>query len=209
MSSDGSKGVKLANKKSAKQLNNVLKVVGQPPDAYICKFILAADLTEDARLQIWSVTDENMRELCVGSSMGWDPPDKKEELFHSLSRYILLSPTDNQDQIVGFCSFRFEFEDGEDLLYCYELQISRSHQRRGLGQYLMNLLEGLGKQSHMDKIMLTVLDKNKAALDFYQAAGFQLDPCSPTYHEDSNELDGDGDENDENVDYQILSKSPA
>ncbi len=36
---------------------------------------------------------------------------------------------------------RFEYEDGEAVLYCYELQVARAAQQRGLGRAMMDLLE--------------------------------------------------------------------
>lgn len=36
---------------------------------------------------------------------------------------------------------RFEYEDGEAVLYCYELQVARAAQQRGLGRAMMELLE--------------------------------------------------------------------
>ncbi|KAE9411044.1 acyl-CoA N-acyltransferase [Gymnopus androsaceus JB14] len=201
MSSDGSKAVKLANEKTAKQLSVALKNVDQL-DAYGCRFSLTGELSESNRGQIWTIIEENMKELYITSSMGWNPPEKKEELFNPLARFILITSQDHPDQIAGYSAFRFEHEEEEDLVYCYEIQISRSHQRKGIGKFLVKLLEAVGQKFRMEKIMLTALDKNAGANDFYNAMGFQLDPSSPTYHED-----GDEDyEEDENVDYQILSK---
>ena len=50
------------------------------------------------------------------SSFGWDPEAKRKELFHSLSRFILVYEADT-DTLLAFTMFRFEFEEGEDLVY--------------------------------------------------------------------------------------------
>ncbi len=62
----------------------------------------------------------------VGSSMGWDPPSKKEELFHLDSRFILLRQVQDgagtlcgQPPIVAYAMFRFVIEDDECVLYWY------------------------------------------------------------------------------------------
>ncbi|KAF9069107.1 acyl-CoA N-acyltransferase [Rhodocollybia butyracea] len=201
MSSDGSKVVRLANKKSAKQLSIALKDV-QLPDDCTCTFYLATEIPEGSRAEIWKICEENMREMYTSSSMGWNPAEKQAELFNPLARFILLTPADKPTVIAGYTVFRFEYEEEEDLLYCYELQISNGYRRKGLGKSLVNLLESVGSRMSMEKIMLTALDVNLPALDFYTAAGFKLDPCSPTYHEEG---DAD-DEVDNNCDYQILSK---
>lgn len=60
--------------------------------------------------------------------MGWDAEEKQRELFHLDSRFIILSalPTKSdpggqeaQDagHIIGFSMFRFDYEEGEKLLY--------------------------------------------------------------------------------------------
>lgn len=65
------------------------------------------------------------------SSMGWHPSDKQIELFHSEARFIILSCTAEEsdgdgalpdgaeiaETIVGFSMFRFDYEEGEMLLY--------------------------------------------------------------------------------------------
>lgn len=62
--------------------------------------------------------------------MGWDVEEKWKELFHPDSRFILLSvaatesdtsePGERGTQhIVGFSMFRFDYEEGEKLLYWY------------------------------------------------------------------------------------------
>jgi len=202
MSSDGSKAVKLANKKTAKQLTVALENVN-PPDGYTCKVLPADELPKNKKEQIWSIIEDNMRDLYVDSSMGWNPPEKLKELFDPLARFIVVSPVDNPDKVEAYCTFRFEYEEEEDLVYCYELQINRLHQRKGIGRFLVNSLEAIGRNFRMGKIMLTVFDKNVAAIDFYSAMHFNLDPCSPSYHED-----GKGEyEEDDSVDYQILSKT--
>ncbi|KAJ3762846.1 acyl-CoA N-acyltransferase [Lentinula raphanica] len=201
--SEGSETVKRANKrsqKSAKQLGVALKSAVGFPDA-IC---LANELEEDVRAQLWQLLECNMRDLYVNSSMGWNPLEKQHEFFHPLARFVLVSPVNNPDEIVGFSTFRFEHEAEEDILYCYELQISPLHQRTGLGRFLMNALRVIGRRMKMEKIMLTVLDKNIAANRFYSRIGFQLDECSPTYKDPEDESDDSTEVVD--VDYQILSK---
>ncbi|KAJ3873880.1 acyl-CoA N-acyltransferase [Lentinula edodes] len=198
--SEGSEIVIRANKKSAKQLRVALKYVDGLPTAYTCTFRLANELSESMRAKIWELINGNMSELCANSSLGWNALDKQQELFDPLARYIILNPVGQSDQIAGYSVLRFEHEAEEDILYCYELQISPLHQRKGLGKFLMKLLQVIGRRTKMEKIMLTVLDNNSAANDFYATIGFQLDECSPSFEDPENEGDT------EKVDYQILSK---
>ncbi|KAJ6519899.1 hypothetical protein C8R45DRAFT_40010 [Mycena sanguinolenta] len=99
-----------------------------------------------------------MRAMYKGSSFGWNPSEKQKELFNSLSRFILVYPN-GSDSLVAFTAFRFEFEDEDEdsnILYCYDIQVSKTSQRHGLGRTLMNHLVKIGADFRMDKIMLTV-----------------------------------------------------
>jgi hypothetical protein len=60
--------------------------------------------------------------------MGWDPPSKKQELFHRDSRFVLLRRSQAQDglerlheelPILAYSMFRFDMEDDECVLYWY------------------------------------------------------------------------------------------
>ncbi|KAF9044781.1 acyl-CoA N-acyltransferase [Hymenopellis radicata] len=126
----------------------------------------------------------------VGSSMGWDEQEKRDELFSIHSRYILVR---NNGSLVGYTSFRFEHEDDWDILYCYEVQVLGSYQRQGLGRALMHHLISIGKKCQMEKINLTVFKVNVAAGALYRNLGFSLDESSP------DEEDG--------ADYEILCYS--
>jgi hypothetical protein len=63
------------------------------------------------------------------SSMGWDPPSKKQELFHRDSRFVLLRRSQAKDSlehlheelvpILAYSMFRFDMEDDECVLYWY------------------------------------------------------------------------------------------
>jgi N-alpha-acetyltransferase 40 len=72
------------------------------------------------------------------SSMGWDPPSKKQELFHRDSRFVLLRRSQAQAQdglehlheelpILAYSMFRFDMEDDECVLYWYSRLSMSSH----------------------------------------------------------------------------------
>ncbi|KAJ7103461.1 acyl-CoA N-acyltransferase, partial [Mycena belliarum] len=189
--STGSKEVKAANKASASQILKCIPTDSESP-GHSFEVILAEKLDGAARSSIWSLFETNMRPMYTASSFGWDPPHKKGELFDHLSRFILVYPKDESRSLVAFTAFRFEFEEGQNILYCYDLQVSKKSQRHGLGRQLMNHLARIGAAFRLDKIMLTVFKANPRALMFYADFGFEVDPDSP------------GDEDEE--DYKILSK---
>jgi GNAT superfamily N-acetyltransferase len=117
--------------------------------------------------------------------MGWDPPSKKQELFHPDSRFVLLRRLQAKDglehlheelvPILAYSMFRFDMEVdecvlywygrlsmtshsswGTHLLYSYELQVSQSAQRGGMGKTLMGCLYDIARRWNIRKVMLTV-----------------------------------------------------
>lgn len=93
------------------------------------------------------------------SSFGWDPPQKRKELFDAQGRFVLACQAGTSD-VVAYATFRFETEENiegveERVLYCYELQVSQRLRRSGLGSALMSDLECIAKRWGMRKVMLT------------------------------------------------------
>ncbi|KAI4234779.1 MAG: hypothetical protein L6R40_006658 [Gallowayella cf. fulva] len=113
----------------------------------------------------------------AASSVGWSPAKKRKEMKLPDLRYLLL--TDAAARIQGFLSFMLTYEDGHQVIYCYELHLSPHVQRRGLGKHLMGLMEGVGKRAEVEKSMLTVFVANQVALKFYEKLGYSKDQYSP------------------------------
>ncbi|KAF8735475.1 hypothetical protein AX14_001974 [Amanita brunnescens Koide BX004] len=105
----------------------------------------------------------------AASSFGWNPMDKRKEMFHAKSRVLTVF---KEMDLVAYCMFRFEVEESSGVLYwyqsrlvdvnvlitrSYELQVSSTARRRGLGKMLMQQLWKIGSSWKMEKIMLTVL----------------------------------------------------
>lgn len=72
------------------------------------------------------------------------------------------------------------------------MQVVKEYQRKGLGKFIMTILEKMAKQYEMEKLVLTVLTNNAAAITFFKSLGFAVDDTSP--------------EISENGGYQIMSK---
>jgi hypothetical protein len=53
------------------------------------------------------------------SSFGWKPAKRKKEIFNGLSRFLLVNDPQNKVRVLAFCMFRFEHEEGEDVVYWY------------------------------------------------------------------------------------------
>jgi ribosomal protein S18 acetylase RimI-like enzyme len=71
------------------------------------------------------------------------------------------------------------YEDGKQVLYCYEIHIHPSLQGQGIGRHLMALFEETGRRIGLEKGMLTVFKANSAATRFYERLGYGIDEFSP------------------------------
>lgn len=80
---------------------------------------------------------------------------------------------------VAFVHIRFEEEHGQPICYLYEIQISSSHQGKGLGKYLMQLVELITRKGGLTRIMLTVFHENTSAIILYNKLGYVRDNDSP------------------------------
>ncbi|KAH8554935.1 hypothetical protein BGW37DRAFT_511969 [Umbelopsis sp. PMI_123] len=122
------------------------------------------------------------------------------------SRYLVARSREDPSRLFGYLLFQMVQEETMDddtlvdAAYCYELQIDESARGRGLGEYLINLLEDIGKHWKMEKVMLTVFKVNTGALRFYiKKLGFELDEISPGKCLSARQA--------RKFDYEILSKS--
>ncbi|GAA5848433.1 hypothetical protein JCM5353_000241 [Sporobolomyces roseus] len=168
-------------------------------------------LPVEVREWIWELFETNMKTFYEQSSDGWDPAEKRKELFHSESRFVVLRSSSldtNNDKaptapkLLGYSIFRFDTEETAsededelcDVVYCYELQVEAGCKGMGVGRSVMDTLNRIGKEMKMDKTMLTVFKANASAVKFYRKIGFTLDEMDPSH------FDG------EEVDYEIMSK---
>ncbi|KAK8470432.1 hypothetical protein PHAVU_004G146400 [Phaseolus vulgaris] len=74
---------------------------------------------------------------------------------------------ENSGPLVGFVQYRFVSEEEIPVLYVYELQLEPRVQGKGLGKFLMQLLEFMAQKNCMSAVMLTVQKANVLAVDFY------------------------------------------
>lgn len=112
------------------------------------------------------------------SSRGWDPPAKREEMRHPDLRYILVK--DAHSVVQGFTSLMPTIEEGQPVVYCYEIHLEPELRGTGLAKLLMDMLETVAYNIDVvDKVMLTVFTCNKRAVEFYQKCGFVRDEISP------------------------------
>lgn len=183
----------------------ISQVITLNETSFNLKVARSSDLTESEKDTIWDTLSANMCDLYRTSSLGWNPPSKKRELFHRLARFILVrqGEDDVSDPIAAFATFRFEREDECNVIYCYEIQITGMFRRCGLGKQLMQYVWDIGKCRKLEKVMLTVLKTNEPAVKFYKHIGFSIDPTSPGYSSPS----GEWEDEEEECDYEIMSRT--
>ncbi|KAJ8663737.1 hypothetical protein O0I10_000010 [Lichtheimia ornata] len=151
-------------------------------DYYACQ-----DMPEHLKQWAFDLVKDNMYDMYARSKDGWDDEHKKSEMFAPEARYLVARSAKEPMDLKGFLLFRMLHEETMDddvmaqAAYCFELQLIPDARGLGIGEYLMNLLERIGKHWRMDKMMLTVFKANKGAFRFYtEKMGFELDEISPS-----------------------------
>lgn len=137
-----------------------------------------------------------MKDHYEKSANGWNPKQKEKEFKHETARFLICSiQSSEKKDLVAFVHFRFELDDEgkHPVVYCYEIQVSKEWQGKGLGKHLMHLLHLIGDRFKMNKVMLTCFKHNEGTLSFYEKLGYTLDVCSPS-------------KCGQEADYEILSK---
>ncbi|CAN1200895.1 N-alpha-acetyltransferase 40 [Linum perenne] len=95
---------------------------------------------------------------------------KRREMVSPEALYIFVQEEDLDDKavpLVGFVHYRFTLEEEIPVVYVYEIQLESRVQGKGLGKFLMQLVELIARKNCMSAIVLTVQKANVAAMDFY------------------------------------------
>ncbi|XP_023645727.1 N-alpha-acetyltransferase 40 isoform X3 [Capsella rubella] len=73
------------------------------------------------------------------------------------------------------------YKEEVPVLYVYEIQLESRVQGKGLGDYLMQLIERIASKNRMSAIVLTVLTSNALAMSFYMSKlGYRISSISPS-----------------------------
>lgn len=93
-------------------------------------------------------------------------------------RYIIVKHPSGT--VCGYTSLMPTMEDGQPVLYCYEIHLKPDLRGTGLATLLMDFLETTAtNMAIMEKVMLTVFTCNHRAMAFYRRCGFVVDEISP------------------------------
>lgn len=158
-------------------------------EEYVVTNCRAGDFSSKNKIRVMDILRDNMRALYEENGWGWKEVEKRKEVFDKLSRFITLCRADSPLEVVAYVIFRFVWDDDDEpeypVLYCYELQVDKSMQKKGAGFALMKMLQQIAAHCQMRKTSLTVFKNNAAAMAFYKKAGFVVDSESPSqYGED-------------------------
>ncbi|GKT41532.1 N-alpha-acetyltransferase 40 [Colletotrichum spaethianum] len=131
------------------------------------------------------------------SKDGWKPLSKLKEMRSPELRYILVKEAvaaaggDGDDgekadeesgkgKICGFTSLMPTFEEGDPVVYCYEIHLMEELRGTGMGRKLMDHLVQVAESIPIiEKVMLTCFLANANARAFYEKLGFERDAISP------------------------------
>lgn len=159
-----------------------------------CKKV--GDLEKDTTEWAFNLTKSNMQTLYENSNWGWTEREKKDEMTHEKAWYLIATDQDGNHK--GFAQFRFDMDFDDEVLYCYEVQVMNDVRRKGVGKFLMQILEMVAHKTQMLKVMLTVFQENNLANDFFtKKLKYILDETTPEIFDPMNQDD---------YDYEILSK---
>ncbi|KAI1077595.1 acyl-CoA N-acyltransferase [Whalleya microplaca] len=138
----------------------------------------AGNLTKDDLNSCFRLVEETSRADYEPSSIGWRPAKKFAEMKSPELRYIIVK--DAAGSVRGFTSLMPTYEEGEPVVYCYEIHLKPELQGTGLGKILMGFHERVAVHTPpIKKVMLTCFLSNQKALGFYKKSGFEKDALSP------------------------------
>ncbi|PLN82975.1 GNAT family acetyltransferase Nat4 [Aspergillus taichungensis] len=159
---------------------------------YTAELYSAENIPAEELEACFQLIEHTSSEAYQNSSVGWTPVAKKKEMRLPDMRYIVVrgresSSTARDDAgggkakgpFVGFLSFMVTYEDGKEVVYCYEVHIKPEAQRRGLGRWLLLAFEDIGRRVGLEQAMLTCFCSNAAAIRCYNALGYVVDESSP------------------------------
>ncbi|KAK3702657.1 hypothetical protein RRG08_042645 [Elysia crispata] len=154
-----------------------------------------ANLDESTVQWAFDLVKSNMKTLYETSEWGWKDREKFEEMTEYKAWYLIARDQDGKP--VAFSHFRFDVEIDMEVLYCYEIQLIPEVRKKGLGKFMMQILELMANKYEMKSVMLTVFKQNNVAHEFFKKKlKYSVDEISPEQ----------GIYDEEDVSYEILSK---
>ncbi|KAL4979686.1 acyl-CoA N-acyltransferase [Aspergillus desertorum] len=163
-------------------------------DSYDISIYTAATIPAAELASCFKLLELTSSNAYKNSSMGWSPSEKGKEMKLPDMKYMILrrgaadndrgtegdsSSSKSTWKFAGFLEFMATYEDGYEVLYCYEIHLTPEVQGQGLGKELLARFERIGRRIGLEKAMLTVFKSNGRAIKFYTRVGYAEDENSP------------------------------
>ncbi|KAK0724699.1 acyl-CoA N-acyltransferase [Lasiosphaeris hirsuta] len=147
--------------------------------AYSIRLAGPGRLSEDELRACFSLIEETSRQDYESSAARWHPAKKLKEMASPDLRYILVRDQETHT-IRGFTSLMPTYEEGQPVIYCYEIHLKPELQGTGLGSLLMSFHTTVAANIPIvTKVMLTCFLANQRGVAFYSRLGFEKDEISP------------------------------
>jgi len=128
----------------------------------------------------FELTKANMQTLYEMSEWGWSDKEKRMEMTDERSWYLIARDNEEDGCPVAVVHFRFDIDNDDEVLYCYEIQLSPEVRRKGLGKFLMQILELMAFKAQMSKVMVTVFKHHTDSNEFFiNKLKYAVDETSP------------------------------
>jgi len=127
----------------------------------------AGSLDTGTKDWIFDLTERNMKEMYTKSEMGWNAEAKRKELTEDAA-WLLIARERETEVPVAFSHFRFTLDNEDPVLYCYDLQLEECVSRKGLGKFIMKVLELVMIKNDLLKIMLIVFKHSEIGKSFFK-----------------------------------------
>ncbi|KAK3305415.1 acyl-CoA N-acyltransferase [Chaetomium strumarium] len=146
---------------------------------YSISLVQASRVSEDDFAVCFRLIEETSRKDYENSSWRWHPEKKLKEMRSPDLRYVLVKEKDT-GLVRGFTSLMPTYEEGQPVIYCYEIHLQSELRGTGLGALLMAIHSTVGANlPPVTKVMLTCFLSNQRGLAFYKRLGFEKDDISP------------------------------
>jgi len=198
------RNTRVANVKLANSAEDPLAVLPKPFSVYNkngldlkLETTRAPEVDEKTLVWAFNMVESSMKPLYDASHSddpdGWNGKEKKIEMREVENWYLIAR--NPEGTAVAFATFRYDMEYDDEVIYCYEIQVEKSFRRKGLGRFMMKLLEMLAIKADMLKLMVTIFKNDKPQVDFFKTA--------LKFSKDETNL---GDTSEEQFEYEILCR---
>ena len=160
-----------------------------PPESaaqYLIRFTTASAIEPEDLERCLTLVERTSGAAYRNSNIGWSATKKRAEMKLPDMKYLLFTTNEGfagyspSYRIQVVCSFMLTYEDGNPVIYIYEIHMKPKLRGRGVGQKLMGMVEDIGRDAGVKKSMLTVFMCNVSGRSWYERMGYMVDEFSPS-----------------------------